>query len=111
MNTNSTLEILALFTILALVGSTLTYIMILNAYSLEDEGPNNNITTYEDVNNVINEGLIECSNNLNNDACLGVMHTLNNICEVSYYPSCFGAKWSKFMMHLETLEDKEGHTS
>jgi hypothetical protein len=106
MNTNNTLEILALFTILALVGSTLTYIMILNAYSEED----NNITTYEDVNNVINEGLIECSN-LNNDVCYGVMHTLNNICEVSYYPSCFGAKWSKFMMHIEALEDKEGHTS
>jgi hypothetical protein len=111
MNINSTLEILALFTILALVGSTLTYIMVLNAFSLEDDekGPNtSNITTYNDVNNVIKEGLEECSN-LDNDACYGVMHTLDNICQISYYPSCFGEKWSKFMIHIEALKE-EGHT-
>ena len=38
------------------------------------------------INAVIGEGLQECSS-LKNDNCIAVMSTLNNICQVAYFPN------------------------
>ncbi len=66
---------------------------------------NNNIvvTTQQQqkIDEVIKAGVNECSN-LETGSCLGVMYTLDNICQVAYFPSCFGAdKWNGFMNHLQ----------
>ncbi len=59
---------------------------------------NNNFTKIDEV---IKAGLNECSN-LETSSCLGVMYTLDNICQIAYFPSCFGAdKWDNFMNHLQ----------
>lgn len=59
--------------------------------------PENNLTKIDEV---IKTGLNECSN-LDTSSCLGVMYTLDNICQVAYFPSCFGEKWDNFMGHLQ----------
>jgi aspartate aminotransferase-like enzyme len=105
MKIDTTLEILALFTILTIVGSTLTYIMVLNAYGdneIDEEFYSMKVETKEDINKVIKEGLEECYM-LDNEACLGVMHSLDNICQIAYYEACFNEKWAPFMKHLEVL--------
>lgn len=62
------------------------------------------------INAVIGEGLQECSS-LKNDNCIAVMSTLNNICQVAYFPNWFGNEaWTPFMNHLEKMI-KEGDIS
>ena len=62
---------------------------------------------YSSTDDIIKEGLENCGDQMNNKYCIGVMHTLNNICEDSYYNSCFGDKWGPFMHHteIESLTD------
>src|SRR5215212_2066138 len=79
--------------------------MILAAAESDTNNMNNNVNI--EVNKVIKEGLQECSE-LQNDSCYGVMHTLDNICQVAYYDSCFGDKWTKFNDYI-TEQIKEGH--
>lgn len=62
------------------------------AYS-EDNSP---------INSVIAEGLTECSQ-LQSESCFGVMHTLNNICQVEFFPACFDQEWNLFMNHLKKI--------
>ncbi|MDF2736218.1 MAG: hypothetical protein K0S93_74 [Nitrososphaeraceae archaeon] len=59
------------------------------------------------VNQVISEGLQECSQ-LQSDSCLGVMHALNNICSVEYFPACFGESWEPMMHELKKIYEHEG---
>lgn len=60
-----------------------------------------------ETDDVISEGLVNCYT-LQNDECVGVMHTLNNICADSYYSSCFGDKWTPFMEHLSAEYEEQG---
>src|SRR5688572_12422681 len=57
------------------------------------------------INSVISEGLQECSQ-LQSESCLGVMHALNNICSVEYFPACFGESWEPMMDHLKKIYEK-----
>lgn len=61
----------------------------------------------KDIDKVIKEGLDECSS-LKNDNCIAVMSALDNICQVAYFPNCFGDNWTSFMQYLSVLI-KEGH--
>lgn len=61
----------------------------------------------EAINSVIQEGLDECFA-LTDDSCKGAMHTLNNICQVAYFPACFGDKWLPMMDHLEKEYKEHG---
>jgi len=55
------------------------------------------------ISSVIQEGLNECGQ-LQNDNCIAVMMTLNNICQVEYFPACFGAQWEPTMNELKKIE-------
>jgi hypothetical protein len=69
---------------------------------------NQNATTTNNVtkiNQVIKSGLNECSN-IETNSCLGVMYTLDSICQVAYFPNCFGDQWTDFIGHLQDRIDK-----
>ena len=72
------------------------------AEQIQQQDVKNNFTKIDEV---IKTGLNECSN-LDTSSCLGVMYTLDNICQVTYFPSCFGDKWDGFMGHLQDRIDK-----
>jgi len=66
-----------------------------------------NQVVFAETNDVIKEGLDNCSK-LQTVECVGVMHTLNNICQDSFFESCFGDKWELFMKHLSEEYEHQG---
>jgi len=62
---------------------------------------------HAETDDIIKEGLANCYQ-LQSDQCVGVMHTLNNICADSYFESCFGDKWAPFMQHLSAEYEDQG---
>lgn len=54
------------------------------------------------IDQVIGEGLKECSS-LVNDNCISVISTLDQICQVAYFPNCFGPMWSNFVNYKQAL--------
>lgn len=98
--------------------STIFYVIIgilivsINLASAEEPEPDKKQEQDKDtitfqINSVIAEGLVECSN-MQNDSCIGVMHTLDNICQVVYFENCFGPLWDKFASHMKDQIEK-GH--
>ena len=54
------------------------------------------------IDQVIKDGLNECSN-LQNNNCISVISTLDQICQVAYFPNCFGDQWSNFEQYFKSM--------
>lgn len=52
----------------------------------------------EDISTVMQQGIDEC-HAMDTEFCEGAMHTIDYICQVEYFESCFGNKWSEFVDH------------
>lgn len=63
----------------------------------------------EDINELIKDGLKECSNLFDKPNCLGVVSVLDELCKNDYYPSCFGDQWVYYFDYMRTLA-LSGHT-
>jgi hypothetical protein len=109
-------KIIIIFNPLLIVVALASIFLVWAAAAEQTTTTNQNVTTTNATNNVtvkvnqvIKEGLNECSN-LETSTCLGVMYTLDNICQVAYFPNCFNSdannEWSNFMNHLQDRIDK-----
>jgi hypothetical protein len=52
------------------------------------------------LNSVILEGLEQCSD-IKNAHCFGVITALDNICQVEYFPACFGEALTPYINQLK----------
>lgn len=93
----NTKQIIFIFTVVLSANIT---IVINNASAITDKELTN-------INNVIKDGLNECSN-LQNNNCISVISTLDQICQVAYFPNCFGDQWSNFEQYFKSMI-QQGH--
>lgn len=105
--------------VFVVVGSTIIitisflsiFFNVVQLYGQEQESNNSNYNYSDynqDINAVIGEGVKQCSY-LQKDSCIAVMDILNEICQIAYFPTCFGEdEWGPFMNYLKNM-NKEGH--
>ncbi|MDR4512591.1 MAG: hypothetical protein MRJ93_12905 [Nitrososphaeraceae archaeon] len=90
-----------------LVIITIVIMMIISSSNNISFGAEKQDNATDKINAVIGEGLVYCST-MDNDSCIGVMHTLDNICQVVYFENCFGPLWDKFGDYMKDQIEK-GH--